>query len=127
MYTMIAGVAVKIILNYILIGTKGIDIHGGPYASIACYSIVMITNLFFVCKYTDMRFNVKEWVIRPGLAAFCMGIIVYLLQRFLPFNRITTILEILAGILVYIFAAYRLKALSADDVRAMLRRKGKAT
>ena len=126
MYTMIAGVAVKIILNYILIGTKGIDIHGGPYASIACYAIVMIANLVFVCKYARMPFNLMEWVVRPGLAALCMGVVVYLLQRILPFGRITTILEIIAGVLVYVFAAFRLKALSADDVRAMLRRKGKA-
>ena len=39
MYTMIIGVAVKIMLNYILIGTEGIDIHGGPYASIACLRV----------------------------------------------------------------------------------------
>ena len=99
MYTMIAGVLVKIVLNYILIGTPGIDIHGGPYASIACYSIVMIANLFYVCKYAGMRFRWLDWVLRPGAAAALMGLCVYLLQRFLPLNRVLTKAEDEAGAL----------------------------
>jgi len=125
MYTMMAGVLVKIILNYVLIGTPGIDIHGGPYASIACYSIVMVANLYYVCKYAEMKFNVMDWVIRPGAAAAVMGIAVYLARRFLPVNRIITIAEIALGILVYIAAAIALKALSKEDLHALIRRRGK--
>ena len=124
MYTMIAGVAVKILLNYILIGTPGIHIHGGPYASIACYLIVMIINTYFVCKYTNMRFNIIEWVLRPGAAAAAMGLIVWLLQRFFPLNRITTIIEIVLGIVVYIIAAVFLKVLSVNDIKNLLHRRG---
>ena len=124
MYTMIAGVAVKILLNYILIGTPGIHIHGGPYASIACYSIVMIINTYYVCKYTGMNFNLTDWVLRPGAAAAAMGIVVWLLARFLPLNRLTTIAEIAVGIAVYVAAAILLKVLSVSDIKNMLRRKG---
>ncbi len=126
MYTMILGVAVKILLNYILIGTPGIDIHGGPYASIACYSIVMVLNTFFVCKYAGMKFNLPGWLLRPGLAALIMGASVFLMQRFLPENRLFTILKIAVGIAVYLFSAFALKALTKDDLRTMLRRSSKA-
>ena len=125
MYTMIAGVAVKILLNYILIGTPGIDIHGGPYASIACYSIVMIANIFYVCKYAAMPFRVKEWLLRPGLAAAVMGISIYVLQRILPVHPLLTIVEVAAGILIFIAAAFAFKALTKDDLRSILRRRGK--
>lgn len=125
MYTMIIGVAVKIMLNYILIGTEGIDIHGGPYASIACYSIVMVLNIIYVCRHAHMRFNVMEWLVRPGLAAAAMGIVVYLLSVLLPVNRLLTILEVAAGVLVYFAAALVFKALSLDDIKALLKRKGK--
>ena len=123
MYTMIAGVAVKIILNYILIGTPGIDIHGGPYASIACYSVVMILNVFYVCKYTKMKFRWMTWVIRPGIASAAMGIAVYLLESILPGGRITTILCVVAGIAVFGVAAFLLKAVTKDDLNAVIRRK----
>ena len=123
MYTMIAGVAIKILLNYILIGTPGIDIHGGPYASIACYSVVMVLNSFFVCKYTKMKFRWSTWVLRPGLAAAVMGTVVYLMNTVLPGGRITTILCVAAGVLVYAAAALLLKAVTVNDLNAILRRR----
>ena len=125
MYTMIAGVAVKIILNYLLIGTPGIDIHGGPYASIACYGIVMIANIYYVCRYTEMRFNFEHWILRPGAAAAVMGIVVWLLRSSLPEHRLLTIMEIAVGVAVYIFSAFALKVLSVSDIKSMIRRRNK--
>ena len=127
MYTMIAGVLVKILLNYILIGTPGIHIHGGPYASLACYGIVMVSNMYFVCRYADMKLNWVDWIIRPGLAALSMGVVVYLLHLFLPLHRLVTILEIVVGVAVYLLAAFAFKALSKDDLRAMARRRRRAS
>lgn len=125
MYTMIAGVAVKILLNYVLIGTPGINIHGGPYASIACYSIVMILNLVYVCKHSEMRFNFVDWVLRPGSAALAMGIVVYLLNHFLPIHPFITVFEILVGVAVFVGTALAVKALTREDINALIRRKGK--
>lgn len=123
MYTMIAGVALKIVLNYILIGTPGIDIHGGPYASIACYALVMVINMIYVCRYAEMKFNWLDWVVRPGLAAAVMGTAVFLLKKLLPGGRIATILCVIAGVVVFGAAAYLLKAVTKDDIRALARRK----
>ena len=125
MYTMIAGVTIKILLNYILIGTPGINIHGGPYASIACYAIVMISNIWYVCRYAKIRFDLLNWVLRPGAAAAAMGIVVWLLQLVLPFSRVITILEVIVGILVYLGAAIALKVLSVRDIKVLLHRRGK--
>ena len=125
MYTMIAGVAVKILLNYCLIGTPGVHIHGGPYASIACYLIVMIINTVYVCKYTGMQFDFINWIVRPGSAAAIMGIVVWFLQRYLPLNRIATIAEVLVGISVYGISAVLLKVLSVKDIKNLLRRRGR--
>ena len=123
MYTMLAGVAVKILLNYILIATPGINIMGGPYASIACYGIVMVINMVYVCRYAEMKFNWLDWVLRPGLAAAVMGVVIYLLKKLLPGGRIATILLVIAGVAVFCVAAYFLKAVTKDDIRALSRRK----
>ena len=125
MYTMMIGVAVKIAMNYFLIGTPGIDIHGGPYASIACYGIVLIINTVYVCRYTKMKFNWLDWVIRPGLAAAIMGAVVYLLKKLLPGGRIATIICVIAGIVAFCAAAYMLKAVTKDDIQVLSRRKRK--
>jgi len=126
MYTMIAGVAVKILLNYLLIGTPGIDIHGGPYASIACYLLVMILNIVFVCKSAGMSFDWVSWVFKPAAASALMGIAVWILKLILPFGRISTILEILLGISVFAVSAWLLKAIKPEDLSVLRRRKRRA-
>lgn len=120
MYTMIAGVGCKIILNYILIGTPGIDIHGGPVASIVCYSTAMIPNLYFCCKYAEMKFRWMDWIIRPGLAALCMGAAVLGLKTVLPEGFLTTCLLILTGIVVFVLVAWLDKALDKAVIQSVL-------
>ena len=120
---MIAGVAVKILLNYLLIGTPGIDIHGGPYASIACYFIVMVLNTVFVCKYAELKFDWLNWIVRPGAAAAVMGIAVWAMKSVLPAHSVVTVAEIAAGIAVFAAAAWLLKAVSREDINAVRRRK----
>ena len=54
-----------------------------------------------------------------------MGVTVWLLTRVLPLHRAVTIVEVAAGVAVYILAAFALKVLSVDDIKAMLRKRGK--
>lgn len=121
--TMVLGVLCKIVLNYILIAIPDINIHGGPIASIVCYSVAMIPNLVFCCKYTGMKFNWSGWIIRPGLAAAFMYATELVLKSVLPFGRLSTILEILVGIAVYCSAAFLLKAVTREDISAFRRKK----
>ncbi len=126
MVTMVIGVTVKIILNYILIGTPGIDIHGGPYASIACYGIVMVINMVYVCKYAEMRLRWMDWIVRPGLAAAVMGVAVWGLKKLLPGGRISTVICVAGGVIIFFAAAVLLKAVTKDDLNAIVRRRKKA-
>ena len=122
MYAMIIGVSLKILLNYILIGTPGINIFGGPIASIVCYSVAMLITLFYSCRYAKLRFNWMDWIVRPGVSSAIMGITVYALRCLLPGGRLSTIIEIFAGIVVFIAAAIVLKAISLDELKKMLKR-----
>ena len=123
MYTMIMGVFCKVVLNYVLIGIPGIHIHGGPIASIVCYSVAMIPNLFFCCKNAQISFQWKDWVLRPGLASAIMGAVILLMKRLLPLSRFSTILEILTGILVFVGVAFLDHALVKDDLSSLIRRR----
>jgi len=123
MYTLIAGVACKIALNYILVGIPQINIHGAPIASIVCYSVSMIPNLYFVLKYGRMKFNLMGWIVRPGIATAAMGLVVFALRELLPLGRLFTILEIIVGVAVYVVVALAVKAVSVNDFRAFKRKK----
>lgn len=121
MYTLVAGVACKILLNYLLIGTPGINIYGGPIASIVCYTVSMVPNLYFVCKHGHLRFNWMGWVVRPGLATAAMGVVVWLARTLLPAGRFWTLAEVTLGVAVFIAAALLFKAMTPDDFRAFRR------
>lgn len=123
MYTLIAGVVCKIILNYVLVSIPGIGIHGAPIASIVCYTVSLVPNLYYVLKYTKLKFNWMGWLVRPGLAAAAMGVVVWVLRQLLPSGRLFTMLEVAVGIVAYAAAALAVKAVSMDDFRAFKRKK----
>ena len=47
MITLAAGVVCKIALNTLLVRQPGINIHGAPIASLTCYTVSMIPNLYY--------------------------------------------------------------------------------
>ncbi len=122
MYTLIAGVSCKILMNYILVGIPGFHIHGGPCASLVCYTVSMIPNLYYVCKYARLSFSWKEWVFKPGAAAAVMGLFIWGMRTLLPLNRLCTILEVAAGVAVYGFMVLKLGIVSRDEFQSLLLR-----
>jgi len=52
-----------------------------------------------------------------------MGATVLSLRELLPMNRLTVIVEVCAGVVVYAVAALALKAITREDLRAFRRRK----
>ena len=126
MYTLVLGVGMKILLNYVLVGMPGVNIHGAPIASIVCYAASMIPNLYFVCKHARMRFDWKGWVLLPAAATACMGAVILLLRNLLPINHLTTILEILIGVAVYLAAALAIGALKKEELSSLRRKRRKA-
>lgn len=123
MYTLVAGVVCKVILNYVLVGIPGIGIHGAPIASLVCYTVSLVPNLYYVLKYGKVRFNPMGWLVRPGIAAVAMGLAVWLLRLILPSHRLLTLLEVAVGVAVYAAAALAIKAVTKEDLRAFRRRK----
>lgn len=123
MYTLIAGVVCKIILNYVLIAIPSINIHGAPIASLVCYTVSMLPNLYYMLKYTESRMNWMGWIVRPGIASIAMGAAVWLLRELLPVNRLTLLLEVAAGVAVYAAVALAVKAVTKDDLLAFRWRK----
>ena len=123
MYTLVAGVVCKIILNYVLIGIPGIGIHGAPIASLVCYTVSLVPNLYYVMKYGRVRFNLSGWLVRPLIATAAMGVSVWALRELLLSHRLITIVEVAVGVAVYAVVALAVKAITKDDLRAFRRRK----
>ena len=132
MYTLMAGVVCKVILNYVLVGIPGFDIHGAPIASLVCYTVSMVPNLYYVVKYTGCRFSLKDLILRPGAATLIMGAAVYALWQFVFTEKmlssgrglllIAVMICVGAGIAVYAVCAVAFKAVKKEDIPARVRR-----
>ncbi len=123
MYTLVAGVVCKIILNYVLIAIPAINIHGAPVASLVCYTVSMVPNVYYMLKYTQSRMNWLGWFVRPGIATAAMGIVVFAMRELLPGGRLMLMLEVAVGVVVFAAAALAVKAITKEDLRAFRRRK----
>ena len=104
--------AVKVLLNYTLIGMPQINIYGAPIASLTCYTISMLPNLWYVRKYTGMKLDLMNILFRPALATALMGVVLALAIRWLPSGRLWTVLLVLLGIGTY--AVFALLTGAAD-------------
>lgn len=132
MYTLAAGVACKVLLNYLLIGTPEINIHGAPIASLVCYTVSMVPNLYFVHKYTGCKMRVDDLLLRPLAATAVMGLTVGGLWR-LGFGDgalqnglktlLGTVLCVGLGVVVYALAAFKIKAIRMEDLPGKIRRR----
>ncbi|MBQ6380193.1 MAG: polysaccharide biosynthesis protein [Clostridia bacterium] len=112
---------IKIVLNYVLVGIPEFNIKGAAISTVACYGISVIVNVFYLFKYTKIKFDVMSLVIKPTVAsAFCgLGAwgTFYLLTKFVPLpEKIITIAAILVAVAVYVVALLLIKALSKEDV-----------
>lgn len=123
MYTLIAGVVCKIVLNYVLVGLPGVGIHGAPIASIVCYTVSLVPNMYYVMKYGGVRFNLMGWIVRPGVATAAMGLVVWAMRELLPSGRFFTLIEVAVGVAVFAAAALAVKAITKEDLRAFRRRR----
>ena len=135
MLTLVAGVVCKIALNAILVSRYDINIHGAPIASLTCYTVSMIPNLYYTCKYTGYRFSVMNIIIRPLGAAAVMGGAVWaiynyifggeqgLLSAGLSKQLLLVVVCIGVGAIVYLSAALLFKAINPDHLPARFRRK----
>lgn len=117
-YTLLAGIVVKIFLNYILIGNPSFNVNGAVIASVCCYAIAAVGNLFFVIRFSGIRFSFVQFILKPALALTGMALTVWLVQFAGPIlgESLTTLAAVGIGALVYGILALLLGCLNKDDL-----------
>ncbi len=122
MYTLMAGVCVKIYLNYTLIGIPSINIYGAPIASLACYTISMVPNLLVVRKSVGGNLRITDIFLRPAGATAIMAGVLYFAIGWLPSGRVYTLILVLIGVVSYTAGALITGAISKNDLAPIMRR-----
>ncbi len=125
----VAGAVVKIICNYIFVGTPSININGAAIGSIVCYVIVVLWNLIALIKLTGVRINFASVFVKPTVAAILCGVGAWvtnsLLLKVIPIGdmssklngvTISAVIAIGVAVLIYVISLLLLRGISKDDL-----------
>ena len=116
-----AVVLVKIPLNYFLIVQPEINVVGAVISTCAGYFLASIINLGALKKFTEIRIDWMEILVKPLGAAAMMGLtcfVSYYVLMIATFghNGIAAVLSILIGVAVYFVMLVMLGGLYKEDM-----------
>jgi stage V sporulation protein B len=122
--TIAIGSAIKIAMNFILIGNPNINIHGAPVSTIVMYAVMLAINLTMLLRVTEVRLNFISVFLKPFLAAAACGLSAFgayrLLAAVLPTHlKIATVLSICVGGGFYVIVLFAVKGIAKDDVEML--------
>lgn len=112
--------AVKVALNYILIGIPAIGIKGAAISNVVIYLLFMVLNFTSVKKITGVKVDMVNVYLKPLLSAFCCcaaSYFIYTLIDGVMRPRIATILAIFIAAVIYAVLILYTKTLRQDDIK----------
>ena len=128
--TFMAGITVKIIVNYIFVGIPGINIYGVLIGNLFWHLIPAILNHKKLCEIMRMRLSIPKLVIKPVIASVFMAGVIYLLKlplkyvfEFISLSRLTaapiTIVIIAIGGIVYLYLMILMGGIRKSDIQTI--------
>lgn len=113
------GIAIKIIITWVLVGIGKINIVGAAIGTLCAYLTAATLDYLCVRRFTGVRIQVKQTVIKPALSAVVMAVIVYGAYRLFMLaghNSIATLASILIGACVYGVMVIKTKTITRDEI-----------
>lgn len=123
--TMLAGGAVKVWVNYILVGNPNINIKGAPIGTLVCYGLIALLNLLLVSRLLEKKPNYPAIFAKPAIASIAMGASAWashgLLGKFLyggyVKESLCTVSAVGIAVVVYLILVVALRMITAEDLR----------
>lgn len=114
-----AGVVMKIVLNYILVGIPEINIQGAGIGTLVCYLFVCAVTLFSLKKETKVSFDFIGVFLKPLLCALICGATAWasqgLMALVIPY-KLATVIAIALAAIIYVFALFLTKTVTSKDL-----------
>ncbi len=122
-FAALCGAILKIPLNYLLIPIWEINVSGSVIATVFCYALAALIDIYFLIKYTNIKLNFSSILIKPFFASCIMGIACYTFYHSTMFltknNTISVVFSISVSLFTYFVALLLLKGLEKGDILSM--------
>lgn len=117
------GAVLKIVINFVLVGTPEINIVGVPIGTVVCYAYICIANFICFVKYSGVVPNLLLAVGKPLVCGAICGFSAFICNFLLALIGITgslaTLVSIAFAALVYVVMLFLLRAITKNDIISM--------
>lgn len=111
---------IKIGTSWVFVSIPEINIQGATAGSMISYAIICAAGMYLLIKHSKVVPDFLSTTVKPLIAAVCCAAAAYFANAFLEGkmnHRLSTILAILAAVIVYIAILLVLRTFSAKEVR----------
>ena len=119
----LSGLAVKVVLNYVLAGIPALNILGGGISTLVCDVLVTAAEIVALVRITGIRFDFVSTVFKPLLAAACCGTAAFWAWRgtaaLTGGSRLDAAPAVFAGALAYAAALLLLRVVRPGELRRL--------
>lgn len=116
---MLIGGVVKIIVNYILVGTEQLNIVGAPIGTLVCYACITALDLISLKKSVTTKPAVLRNLIRPFFAAAIMGAATAVAYRVLLLvlgsAKLSCLAALVFAVALYLILVVALRCVTYED------------
>ena len=124
-YTMLAGGALKVGINYVLVANPDINIKGAPIGTLVCYGLIALLNLIVVSRLLEKKPNYPAIFAKPVIASAVMGAAAWashgLFSRFLHGGymkeSLCTLLAVGVAVVIYLILVIALRMITREDLK----------
>ena len=129
-FYLLIGIVVKIVINYILIGVRAINIMGAIIGSIVGFIVPIVLNTIEIKKSMDVDINLLKLASKPLISSAFMGLAVWLVYKPLYFvlkfigsfyiaNAIATCISVFVGVVVFAYIMICVRGITKEDLNNM--------
>lgn len=116
--TLFIGGIIKVIVNYVLVGIPSLNIYGAPWGTVCCYVAVTALDVLCIRRLLPHPPRILPLMKKTILACAGMGVFAYAVNRLLSLflsPKISCVLAIIGGAVVYFLGIVFLKAMTYED------------
>ena len=117
------GGIVKVIVNFVLVGNRSINIVGAPLGTLICYLLISSLDVFALRRVLRNPPAVLRNLYRSAIAALVMGAAAFGVERLLSAAGFGAAIRaagsILAAVVVYAVMVLIMKVITADDCKLL--------
>jgi len=124
--TMLLGIIVKLILNYVLVGMPTVNIYGAVVSYFINYFIPVILNHILITRVLKYDMKIFKNALSPAMSAIAMGLVIFVLNRVFfmaggnyVVETLLTLINIIIGVLIYTVTLLLTGGVTKSDLKDM--------